>query len=309
MGRNIYCSNAVLGTRHFITGRIRREVSMTKKKFTPFARLVSVSSLVFFGLFFPAKLPAQNIRLEKTDVASEEVFTNALGMKFVLIPAGTFTMGSPSNEPQRESDETQHGVTISKPFYMQTTEVTQGQWRKIMGNNPSYFKNCGDDCPVDNVSWNDAQDFIRKLNQKEGANKYRLPTEAEWEYACRAGSITAFANGSITETGCGYDPNLDIMGWYCGNSGKKPHPVAQRKPNAFGLYDMHGNIWEWCQDWYGPYPSRHVSDPTGPSSGSGMVLRGGGWHEDVEGCRSALRVGRSLASKAGTMGFRLARTR
>ena len=241
-------------------------------------------------------------------IPNRRTFANSIGMKFVLVPAGSFMIGSPPDEPGRGDDERQHRVTLTKGFYMGVTEVTQGQWCQIMGNNPSHFRDCGADCPVEFVSWNDCQEFVKHLNEREGGNKYRLPTEAEWEYACRAGSITAFANGSITKTGCGHDPNLDVMGWYCGNSGKKPHPVAQRKPNAFGLYDMHGNIWEWCQDWYGPYPSGHVSDPTGPSSGSDRVLRGGGWHEDVEGCRSALRVGRSPASRAGTLGFRLTGT-
>lgn len=239
---------------------------------------------------------------------NRRTFTNSIGMKFVLIPAGSFVMGSPPDEPGRGDDEKQHRVTLTKGFYMSVTEVTQGQWRQVMGNNPSHFQDCGADCPVEFVSWNDCQEFVKRLNQREGGNRYRLPTEAEWEYTCRAGSTTALANGSISKTGCGHDPNLDVMGWYCGNSGKKPHPVTQRKPNAFGLYDMHGNIWEWCQDWYGPYPSGHVSDPTGPSSGSVRVLRGGGWHEDVEGCRSALRVGRPPTSRAGTLGFRLAGT-
>jgi len=159
-----------------------------------------------------------------------KTFTNSIGMKFVYMPPGTFTMGSPPGELGRDSDEIQHRVTLSEGFYMQTTEVTQGQWRSIMGTNSSYFENCGDSCPVDEVSWEDCQEFIRRLNQKEKSNKYRLPTEAEWEYACRAGNTTAFANGDITETGCGYDPNLAAMGWYCGNSGKKTHPVAQKNP-------------------------------------------------------------------------------
>ena len=134
-------------------------------------------------------------------------FTNSLGMEFVLIPAGSFMMGSPSSEKGRDRDEKQHRVTLTKSFYMQTTEVTQGQWKKIMGNNPSYFKNCGDDCPVEQVSWNDAQEFIRKLNRKEGADKYRLPTEAEWEYACRAGSTTRFCFGDS-------DSRLGEYAWY-----------------------------------------------------------------------------------------------
>lgn len=164
-------------------------------------------------------------------------------MTFNRIPTGTFMMGSPEDEPMRDSDETQHQVTLTNSYYMQTTEVTQGQWKAVMGSNPSWFSDCGDDCPVEEVSWDDVQEFITELN-KLGQGTYRLPTEAEWESAARAGSMTAFANGDITETGSGYDPNLDAMGWYSCNSDSKTHPVAQKQPNAWGLYDMHGNVWE-----------------------------------------------------------------
>jgi formylglycine-generating enzyme required for sulfatase activity len=234
-------------------------------------------------------------------------FTNSLGMTFVLIPKGVFTMGSPASEQGRESDETQHEATLTKPFYLQTTEVTQGQWQAIMGANPSYFKDCGADCPVEQVSWNDCQEFIRRLNQQEGGNTYRLPTEAEWEYACRAGSTTAFANGGITETGCGWDPNLASIGWYCGHSGKKTHPVAQKTPNAWGLYDMHGNVWEWCEDRYGDYPYGSVTDPEGTSSGGDRVLRGGSWFVPAGYCRSAVRGAYSPDCRDNYFGFRVAR--
>ena len=236
-----------------------------------------------------------------------KAYVNQYGMEFVLIPAGTFMMGSPPDEPGRNADEVQHKVKLTKSFYMQRTEVTQKQWSRVMGANPSLFKNCGNDCPVEFVSWKDCQEFVRHLNQQEESKKYRLPTEAEWEYACRAGSSSAFANGPVTQTGCAYDKHLDAIGWYCGNSGRRPHAAAKKIPNAFGLYDMHGNVWEWVEDWYGAYPSEAVTDPTGPASGSSRVLRGGGWHEDVEGCRSAVRLGRPPDSKAGTLGFRLAR--
>ncbi|MDY6789925.1 MAG: SUMF1/EgtB/PvdO family nonheme iron enzyme [Thermodesulfobacteriota bacterium] len=232
--------------------------------------------------------------------------TNSLGMEFVYIKPGTFIMGSPSSEPRHQSNARQHKVTLTKGFYMQTTEVTQGQWKAVMGNYPSKFKNCGDDCPVEQVSWNDAQGFIRRLNQKEGSGKYRLPTEAEWEYAARAGSTTAFANGGISELKCGYDANLDAMGWYCGNSNKTTHQVAQKQPNAWGLYDMHGNVWEWCQDRYGKnYPSGSVTDPTGPSSGPDRVFRGGSWHRDAGFCRSANRGRNELGYRRESLGFRL----
>jgi len=161
-------------------------------------------------------------------------FTNPIGMTFKLIPSGTFTMGSPETELGRVNNETQHQVTLSKSFYMQTTEVTQGQWKAVMNSNPSIFKACGDNCPVDNVSWNDTQAFIAEMN-KRGEGTHRLPTEAEWEYAARAGSTTAFPNGNITSTG--NDPNMDKIGWYAGNSGVSyspnengngSHPVAQK---------------------------------------------------------------------------------
>jgi formylglycine-generating enzyme required for sulfatase activity len=232
-------------------------------------------------------------------------YTNSLGMTFKVIPAGTFTMGSPSDELVRASDETQHQVTLSNAYYMQTTEVTQAQWEAVMGDNPSWFPGCSD-CPVENVSWNDVQEFIDKLNAM-GEGTYRLPTEAEWEYACRADSTTAFANGEITEKYCGYDPNLDAMGWYCYNSGDETHPVAQKEPNAWGLYDMHGNVWEWCQDWHGSYPTGAVTDPTGPSSGTYRVLRGASWHDNAKSTRSANRHWSLPDERNGCHGFRVVR--
>ncbi len=248
--------------------------------------------------------------------------TNGLGMTFSLIPAGTFMMGSPEDEPGRDSDETRHQVTLTQPFYLQTTEVTQGQWEAVMGSNPSSFSSCGDDCPVEKVSWNDVQDFITEMN-KRGEGRYRLPTEAEWEYAARAGNTTAFANGGITETGCGHDPNLNAMGWYCGNSDVTyggcydtsslggpscagTHPVAQKQANAWGLYDMSGNVYEWCHDWYdSDYPTGSVTDPTGPGTGSNRVLRGGSWLFSAGSCRTASRDWVTPGFRFWDYGFRL----
>ena len=271
--------------------------------------------LCFFILFlssgaFSSKTEGDTkVRDEQSGgVGAGPEFTNEVGMKFVLIPAGTFMMGSPSDEPGRASIEMQHQVTISRSFYMQTTEVTQDQWRAVMGNNPSHFSNCGDGCPVEKVSWYDAQKFIQALNAKEGGNKYRLPTEAEWEYAARAGSKTAFANGGITVTGCGHDSNLDRIGWYCGNSGYKTHRVAQKQPNLWGLYDMHGNVWEWCHDWYGDYPSGYVTDPSGPPSGFIRANRGGSHSGFAKFCRSANRIRYMPSDHTDDLGFRLART-
>jgi formylglycine-generating enzyme required for sulfatase activity len=210
-------------------------------------------------------------------------YTNGLGQTFRLIPAGTFTMGSPSNERGRDSDETQHQVTLSQSFYMMTTEVTQAQWQTVMGSNPSSFTGCST-CPVEMVSWNDVHSYITQMNLR-GEGIYGLPTEAQWEYAARAGSTTAFYNGGITSYSdmydCNYDANLNAIGWYCYNINvySKTKQVAGKAPNAWGLYDMPGNVAEWCQDWYSSryYDSGAVTNPTGPSSGSSRVLRGGFW--------------------------------
>ncbi|NJL60112.1 MAG: formylglycine-generating enzyme family protein [Desulfobacteraceae bacterium] len=237
---------------------------------------------------------------------SDRKFTNSLGMKFVKIPAGTFTMGSPKDESGRDDDETQHEVTISKPFFMQTTEVTQGQWKAVMGNNPSNFKDCGDNCPVEQVSWNNIQDFIKKLNQK-GEGTYRLPTEAEWEYAARAGTTTSFAFGKCLSTDqANYDGNNPLSGCPKGQYRQKTVPVGSFDPNAWGLYDMHGNVWEWCADWKGDYPSSAVTDPIGAENGSYRVLRGGGWYYFARDCRSAYRGGDGPGFGGSVVGFRLA---
>jgi len=211
---------------------------------------------------------------------SVEGFTNTIGMEFVLIPPGKFKMGSPKSGKGRDKDERQHKVTISKPFYLQATEVTQRQWKAVMGSNPSLWK--GDDLPVQNVSWDACREFIRGLNQNEEINKYRLPTEAEWEYACRAESTALFSFGDSGS-------QLGEYAWYVDNSGEQPHPVSQKKPNAWGLYDMHGNVWEWCEDRYGRYPVLSVSDPKGASRGRFRVNRGGSWNSDASHCRSANR--------------------
>jgi formylglycine-generating enzyme required for sulfatase activity len=230
-------------------------------------------------------------------------YTNSLGQTFVLLSAGTFTMGSPSDELGRDSGETQHQVTLTKSFYMMTTEVTQAQWEAVMGSNPSSSSGCST-CPVEQVSWNDVQSYITQMNLRDEGT-YSLPTEAQWEYAARAASTTAFANGGITETGCGFDPNLDAIGWYCYNSADETHPVAGKAANAWGLYDMSGNVFEWCQDWFGSYSSSAVTDPTGPSSGSFRIIRGGSWDFLAKYSRSAFRIGRDPDDSYSYLGFRL----
>jgi formylglycine-generating enzyme required for sulfatase activity/uncharacterized caspase-like protein len=244
-----------------------------------------------------------DIKLKQAPVDStgyqDQKMSNSLGMEFVYVKPASFMMGSPSSKQGRGSYEKQHRVTLTKGYYLQTTEVTQGQWRAIMGNNPSRFSNCGDDCPVEKVSWNDVQAFISKLNRKEGTNRYRLPTEAEWEYAARAGSTSRFCFGDDED-------RLSEYAWYVRNSGGKTHSVAQKKPNAWILYDMHGNVWEWCQDWYSDYPSGSVTDPTGPSSGSSRVYRGGCWLNLAGLCRSANRLWYLPGYRSHRLGFRLA---
>ncbi|MGA8141155.1 MAG: formylglycine-generating enzyme family protein [Desulfobaccales bacterium] len=235
-----------------------------------------------------------------------QTIANSLGMSFRYLPAGTFLMGSPEHEPGRNDDEVPHEVTLTPDFYLQTTPVTQGQWQVLMGRNPAFFISCGDDCPVEQISWHECREFIKRLNAL-GEGTYRLPTEAEWEYACRAGSPEAFANGEIATLFCDFDPSLDLMGWYCGNSDRHIHPVAQKHPNAWGIYDMHGNVLEWCQDWYGDYPLSTGPDPLGPKSGSGRVIRGGSWFSSAKTCRSASRFSWSPQSGSHFLGFRLVR--
>lgn len=225
---------------------------------------------------------------------------NSLGMEFVLIPAGTFVMGSPSHEPRRDHDEgPQHLVRISKPFYLQTTEVTQAQWKAVMGDNPSHFK--GDDRrPVESVSFNYIQYFIDRLNRREGAVKYRLPTEAQWEYACRAGSRTCFNFGDS-------ESQLDAHAWHLKNSGGKPHRVAFKRPNWWGLYDMHGNVHEWCSDKYRDYPGAPATAPTDPEDQPERITRGGGWGSGLKYLRCAYRSGHHQGFDCHDLGFRLAR--
>ena len=258
-----------------------------------------------------AARPAEEARRAELKRQADAAFVKAGGvldlgsgvsMRFVEIKPGRFMMGSPASEQDRDGDETQHAVTISKPYWLGQTEVTQAQWQAVMGSNPSRFK--GDlTRPVEQVSWNDAVEFCRRLSQKTGMT-FRLPTEAEWEYACRAGTTTAYSFGNDASS-------LGEYGWFDGNAGFSTKPVATRKPNAWGLYDMHGNVWEWCSDWYGNYPSGAVSDPQGPVSGTGRVLRGGSWLNRSNLCRASFRFGLEpgLDNCAfGDLGFRAART-
>jgi formylglycine-generating enzyme required for sulfatase activity len=234
--------------------------------------------------------------------------TNSIGMKLVLTPKGTFMMGSPESEEARFEDETQHEVTISKDYYLGVHEVTQAQYEKVMGTKPSYFqgdeiKGSSTNNPVESVSWLDAVEFCKKLSdlpeEKAAGRVYRLPTEAEWEYACRAGSKSAYSFGESSKS-------LGDYAWFDGNSNNQTHPVGEKKANAWGLYDMHGNVWEWCSDWYGEYPNGAVSDPVGPREGSDRVNRGGGWFIRAADCRSALRGRYYPSNRNDGHGFRVA---
>jgi formylglycine-generating enzyme required for sulfatase activity len=234
---------------------------------------------------------------------------------FVRVEGGTFTMGSPSSEKDRSSDESQHQVTVGS-FTMGKYEVTQKEWVEVMGNNPSNFK--GDTLPVETVSWNDAVEYCNKRSIKEGlvpayrgsgnnitcdfgASGYRLPTEAEWEFAARGGTkdyLTTEYSGSN---------NVDAVGWYDGNSGGKTHPVGTKQANSLGLYDMSGNVYEWCWDWYGGYSSGSQSDPRGAVSGSSRVVRGGSWNFIAQCLRSADRGNNTPSDRGNYLGFRLVR--
>lgn len=258
--------------------------------------------------------------------SAQEIFTNKLGMRFVRIPAGSFVMGSPTSEMGRQWNETQHRVIISKSFYLGETEVTQGQWNQLVSPNPSSFK-LGKSFPVDSVSWDDAMAFIDFLNKWEGTNKYRLPTEAEWEYACRAGSTTAYAAGPVTTFSCNEpEPGLINTAWYCYSSGTinptgdfKPHPVKLLKPNRWGLYDMHGNVQEWVLDaceWRSLWKSKvgvvtntyknNIRDPL-EKKGDHRVIRGGGWYQNGKFQRSAYRTYYKPIARRNSLGFRIVR--
>ncbi len=247
--------------------------------------------------------------------------TNSLGMSFVLIPAGTFTMGSPADEMDRGADETQHEVTITLPFYLGVMEVSQGAYQKIMGANPSFFSKNGTGKqrvekidtaghPVENVRWIDAVAFCKKLGEQpaEKSRTYRLPTEAEWEYACRAGSKTATHYGkSIDSTQANFNGLSPYNTAEVGSFYRRTTHGGEYKPNAFGLYDMHGNVQEWCADWYAAdyYTKSPKSDPQGPAEGTERVLRGGAWVNSGKACRCAARNKHAPESASYTFGFRV----
>jgi len=245
--------------------------------------------------------------------ATEKIVIKDLGMEFVKIPSGSFVMGSPPDEPFRDTSEPQHRVVISEPFFMQTSEVTLAQWQNVMGKKFFSRRKGPGQSPVTQVSWHDTQDFINKLNRfVEGAFTFRLPTEAEWEYAARGGTQTAYPWGNeITCSAAMFGNNRSKSGACVEYHETRDIPVNQPgrvkryAPNAFGLYDMHGNVWEWVQDWYGEYRTGTVTDPKGPPKGTMRVKRGGSWFRYGHSCRSANRATAHPASRLQTTGFRL----
>lgn len=299
-------------------------VETTKKNWSiKFAAII----LLFFPLLLVALYSIQTKGKPAIKDNDGKGLKNSIGMEFVYIKPGKFVMGSSLTKKDKDMNATLHQVALTKGFYMQTTEVTQGQWKAVMGNNPSHFNKHqsespsytsnrpllydiilpywllffhNDNYPVEGVSWNDTQEFIEKLNKLEG-DKYRLPTEAEWEYAARAGSTAQFCFGDNTNS-------LKDYAWYENNSGAITHPVAQKKPNVWGLYDMHGNVWEWCEDLYDDYPIGPVANPTGPEFSydpqrRDRVLRGGSWDNRAWHCRSACR--NAADGRSAHYGFRL----
>ena len=244
---------------------------------------------------------------------AQGVEPNSIGMEMIEIPAGEFMMGSPAGEKGRIPNEEQAAVTLTKPFWLGKTEVTQGQWKQVMGTEPWKGKDyvqADKDCPATYVDWNDATAFCQLLtdtDQKNGklpaGESYRLPTEAEWEYACRAGTTTEFSFGDNEST-------LGQYAWFDGNTAggeHYAHAVGFKRPNPWGLHDMHGNVWEWCSDWYGnALPGG--ADPVGPGGGSNRVDRGGSWGNSPDYCRSAYRSIHDPSSRSSYLGFRLARS-
>jgi formylglycine-generating enzyme required for sulfatase activity len=262
-----------------------------------------------------AILPAAPGRAER-----DKYLTNSVGMKLVLIPAGKFTMGSPATEAERNDNEKQHEVEITKPFYLGVYEVTQDQYQKVGGRPPNRSRFRGPDLPVENVFWNHAVAFCQRLSarpdEKKAGRKYRLPTEAEWEYACRAGSKTPFHYGkSLSSKQANFNGNYPYGKAEKGPYLRQTSKVGSYKPNAWGLYDMHGNVMEWCSDFYDPnyYKNSPKKDPRGPDKGVlstdyndfYRVVRGGSWVDEGRGCRSAFRFRAMPHDGYQIVGFRV----
>ncbi|MBO4379856.1 MAG: formylglycine-generating enzyme family protein [Muribaculaceae bacterium] len=254
--------------------------------------------LVMAGMFcLPSCGGDDNDGPDPDKFVNEVVEANGVEIKMIAVKGGTFTMGATSEQGSdaRGWEKPAHKVTLSD-FYIGKTEVTQAQWKAVMGTNPSYFS--GDDLPVEKVSYNDCLTFINKLNNLTG-KKFRLPTEAEWEYAARGGKKSKGYKYSGSN-------NIAAVAWYKDNSDMKSHPVGTKSANELGIYDMSGNVWEWCQDWYGVYSEGSQTNPTGPTSGDGRAVRGGSWITEGKGCRVSERDPGDPTSQVQIMGFRIA---
>jgi formylglycine-generating enzyme required for sulfatase activity len=284
----------------FSSPRVKEKVGSTpemgkKKKFPIFIVVLGIGVVAGLLLVLGKKKDEQKPPEPETATYVNGILTiKGIRYELAAIPAGTFAMGSTAQEALAE-ERPVHDVRISQGFWLGKTEVTQGVWQAVMGSNPAQFKG-GDNYPLESVSWEDCRQFIAKLNQMTGKNSFRLPTEAEWEYACRAGTTAERYS------------DLDAVAWYSGNSGNSNHPVAQKLPNAWGLYDMLGNIYEWCSDWYAAdyYAQSPSADPQGPTAGTMKVSRGGCSFFDAAHTRAAHRQSAETVHKNYGMGLRLA---
>lgn len=270
--------------------------------------LVAVSLTVFRSNRGGGELLIQLASSELPEITEHPALP---GLKLIWCPPGRFLMGSPKSELGRFANEAQTEVSFSKGFFLQHTELTQQQWLALRQTNPSDFK--GPENPVENVSWDDARQFCEDLTKKALEDseiprgwKFALPTEAQWEYACRAGTQTPLNNGKSITVTAGLAPELDEVAWYEANSSECAHPVAQKKPNAWGFYDMHGNLWEWCSDWFVFRLPGGVA-PEGPREGAAKVIRGGSWYIGYPAfCRSAYRSSYGVERRISHLGFRIA---
>ena len=256
----------------------------------------TISCFVTMFLVIMCYFSAVCVASEKDDMSKKQMpaTLEEITQSMVKVRGHCFQMGDITGDKE-DSEKPVHEVCLSD-YFIGKYEVTQGLWHKIMGNNPSGFKKCGDDCPVEQVSWNDAQKFIKSLNSLTGGN-FRLPTEAEWEYACRS--------GKMMEKYCGGD-KVDKVAWYADNSGGKTHPVGQKNPNALGIYDMNGNVSEWVNDNFGDYPSDSQQDPQGPASASQYLDRGGSWRSSDRFVDAARRSSHLADDHVDDLGFRIA---
>ena len=286
---DVYCSTD--GGRTW--GEALRQVTGDVNKLVPAGR----HRIVWDVLAEREKLAGANICFKVVANYSARFTVNGVSFEMVRVEGGTFRMGATAEQEDEAWDDEMpvHSVTLSS-YYIGKTEVTQALWQAVMGSNPSRSR--GADLPVENVSWDDCQEFIRKLNSMTGQN-FRLPTEAEWEFACRGGNNSRGYKYSGSN-------NLGSVAWYDGNSGGKTHSVATKSPNELGIYDMSGNVWEWCSDWYGDYSSDAQTNPKGPVSGSYRVGRGGSWFSRVRDCRSSIRFNNNPTNRNNNLGLRLA---